>query len=66
MNEDGAAYVVHPAGRSMAAAEVHRARAITRRAERAAVAAAAEVALNPQALAYINRCPIICSCWRGF
>jgi cob(I)alamin adenosyltransferase len=42
-------------GGLMAAAEVHRARAITRRAERAAVAAAAEVALNPQALAYINR-----------
>jgi cob(I)alamin adenosyltransferase len=43
-----------PSG-SIAAAEVHRARAITRRAERAAVAAASEVALNPQALAYINR-----------
>lgn len=43
-----------PSG-SIAAAELHRARAITRRAERAAVAAAAEVALNPLALAYINR-----------
>ncbi|WP_404711112.1 cob(I)yrinic acid a,c-diamide adenosyltransferase [Sphingomonas sp. MMS24-J13] len=43
-----------PSG-SIAAAELHRARAITRRAERASVAAAAEVALNPQALAYINR-----------
>lgn len=42
-------------GGTIAAAEVHRARAITRRAERAAVAAASEVALNPQALAYINR-----------
>jgi cob(I)alamin adenosyltransferase len=42
-------------GGLLAAAEVHRARAITRRAERAAVASAAEVALNPQALAYINR-----------
>jgi cob(I)alamin adenosyltransferase len=42
-------------GGLIAAAEVHRARAIARRAERAAVAAAGEVALNPQALAYINR-----------
>jgi len=42
-------------GGLIAAAELHRARAIVRRAERAAVAAAAEVALNPQALAYINR-----------
>lgn len=42
-------------GGLIAAAEIHRARAITRRAERAAVAAAAEVTLNPQALAYINR-----------
>ncbi len=38
-----------------AAAHLHLARAITRRAERSAVAAAAEVSLNPQALAYINR-----------
>jgi cob(I)alamin adenosyltransferase len=38
-----------------AAAQLHLARAVTRRAERSAVAAAAEVALNPQALAYINR-----------
>ena len=38
-----------------AAAQLHLARAITRRAERTAVAAAAEIALNPQALAYINR-----------
>jgi cob(I)alamin adenosyltransferase len=34
---------------------LHAARAITRRAERSAVAAATGVALNPQALAYINR-----------
>jgi cob(I)alamin adenosyltransferase len=38
-----------------AAAQLHLARAIVRRAERMAVAAAAEVPLNPQALAYINR-----------
>jgi cob(I)alamin adenosyltransferase len=42
-------------GGSPAAAHVHVARAVVRRAERAAVAAGAEVALNPQALAYINR-----------
>jgi cob(I)alamin adenosyltransferase len=40
-----------PAG----AAELHLARAIVRRAERAAVAAAANVSLNPLALAYLNR-----------
>ena len=38
-----------------AAARVHVARAVVRRAERSVVAAAREVALNPQALAYINR-----------
>jgi cob(I)alamin adenosyltransferase len=39
-----------------AAARVHVARAVVRRAERSVVAAAGrEVALNPQALAYINR-----------
>ena len=38
-----------------AAAQLHLARAVTRRAERTAVAAGAEVSLNPQALAYINR-----------
>jgi cob(I)alamin adenosyltransferase len=38
-----------------AAAHLHLARAVTRRAERAAVAAAATMALNPQALAYLNR-----------
>jgi cob(I)alamin adenosyltransferase len=38
-----------------AAAHVHLARAIVRRAERAAVAAAQTVPLNPQALAYLNR-----------
>jgi cob(I)alamin adenosyltransferase len=42
-------------GGSPAAAAVHLARAITRRAERSATAAAAEVALNPEALAYLNR-----------
>ena len=42
-------------GGSAAAAAVHLARAITRRAERSATAAAAEVALNPHALAYLNR-----------
>jgi cob(I)alamin adenosyltransferase len=38
-----------------AAAAVHLARAITRRAERAAVAAGAARPLNPAALAYLNR-----------
>jgi cob(I)alamin adenosyltransferase len=38
-----------------AAAQLHLARAVTRRAERSAVAAAATISLNPQALAYINR-----------
>lgn len=42
-------------GGSAAAAAVHLARAIVRRAERSATAAAAEVAINPQALAYLNR-----------
>ena len=42
-------------GGSPAAASIHLARAITRRAERTAVRAAGEVALNPQALAYLNR-----------
>lgn len=42
-------------GGSAAAAAVHLARAITRRAERSATAAAVEVALNPHALAYLNR-----------
>ncbi|MBV9839943.1 MAG: cob(I)yrinic acid a,c-diamide adenosyltransferase [Sphingomonadaceae bacterium] len=42
-------------GGSAAAAHVHVARAAARRAERAAVAAGADVALNPQALTYINR-----------
>ena len=43
-----------PGGSTLAAA-LHIARAVTRRAERAAVAAAADVAINPLALAYINR-----------
>ena len=38
-----------------AAAHIHIARAIVRRAERTAVGAAREIAINPQALAYINR-----------
>jgi len=42
-------------GGSPAAAALHMARAVTRRAERALVRAGEEVALNPQALAYINR-----------
>ncbi len=42
-------------GGTAAAAHVHVARAATRRAERAAVAAARAVALNPAALAYLNR-----------
>lgn len=43
-----------PAG-DPGAAHVHVARAVVRRAERSAVAAAGVVALNPQALSYINR-----------
>ena len=43
-----------PGGSGVAAA-IHLARAITRRAERTAVAASHEVSLNPQALAYLNR-----------
>jgi cob(I)alamin adenosyltransferase len=42
-------------GGSGGAAHLHLARTVVRRAERMAVAATAEVALNPQALAYINR-----------
>ena len=42
-------------GGAPAAAAVMLARAVVRRAERMAVAAAAETSLNPQALAYINR-----------
>lgn len=42
-------------GGSPAPAAVHLARAVTRRAERSATAAAVEVAINPQALAYLNR-----------
>jgi cob(I)alamin adenosyltransferase len=37
------------------AAQLHLARTIVRRAERSAVAAGAELALNPLALAYLNR-----------
>jgi cob(I)alamin adenosyltransferase len=42
-------------GGDPAAAHIHVARAATRRAERAMVAAGETVALNPQALAYVNR-----------
>jgi cob(I)alamin adenosyltransferase len=42
-------------GGGEASAHLHVARAIVRRAERAAVAAAAEAKLNPLALTYINR-----------
>ncbi|HEX8258227.1 MAG TPA: cob(I)yrinic acid a,c-diamide adenosyltransferase [Allosphingosinicella sp.] len=42
-------------GGGAGAAHLHLARAIVRRAERSAVAAAAQVSLNPQALIYINR-----------
>ena len=42
-------------GGSPAAAHLHLARAIVRRAERAAVAATREVVLNPLALIYLNR-----------
>lgn len=42
-------------GGGSGSAHLHLARTVVRRAERAAVAAAAEVSLNPQALAYINR-----------
>jgi cob(I)alamin adenosyltransferase len=42
-------------GGSPAAAALHLARAIVRRAERGAVAAAREVRLNPLALIYLNR-----------
>jgi cob(I)alamin adenosyltransferase len=56
MNADLAALdsFILPGG-STAAAAVHLARAIARRAERSAVAAAAQDALNPHALAYLNR-----------
>ena len=42
-------------GGSPAAAALHLARAVTRRAERSAVALAAAAAVNPPALAYLNR-----------
>jgi cob(I)alamin adenosyltransferase len=42
-------------GGSLAAAHMHMARAISRRAERALVAASLDVSINPQALNYINR-----------
>ena len=42
-------------GGSLAAAHMHMARAISRRAERALVAASLDVSINPQALNYLNR-----------
>jgi cob(I)alamin adenosyltransferase len=42
-------------GGEAGAAHLHLARTVVRRAERSAVAAAAEVPLNPLALAYLNR-----------
>lgn len=42
-------------GGNRAAAAIHVARAVARRAERTAVGAARKMAINPQALAYINR-----------
>ena len=42
-------------GGSIAAAHMHMARAISRRAERALVAASLTVSINPQALNYVNR-----------
>ncbi len=56
MNEDlrPLTSFILPGGDHFAAA-LHLARAITRRAERSAVAAAQEVPLNPVAIAYLNR-----------
>jgi cob(I)alamin adenosyltransferase len=56
MNEDLAplASFILPGG-EVAAAHLHLARAIARRAERSAVAAEREAALNPLALTYLNR-----------
>jgi cob(I)alamin adenosyltransferase len=42
-------------GGSAAAGQMHMARAISRRAERALVAASQSVSINPQALTYLNR-----------
>ncbi|MES2098114.1 MAG: cob(I)yrinic acid a,c-diamide adenosyltransferase [Pseudomonadota bacterium] len=42
-------------GGEAGAAQLHLARAVTRRAERSAVAAAASVELSPKALTYLNR-----------
>src|SRR3546814_20828454 len=42
-------------GGNPAAAAIHLARALVRRAESTAVGAAAHVSINPQALAYLNR-----------
>lgn len=42
-------------GGSLPAVQMHMARVISRRAERALVAASLEVAINPQALHYLNR-----------
>ncbi len=53
-NLDPLTSFILPGGEKSAAA-IHVARAIARRAERAAVGAAQVMAINPQALAYINR-----------
>lgn len=42
-------------GGDPAAAHIHLARAVARRAERSVIAAAQAASINPQALAYINR-----------
>jgi cob(I)alamin adenosyltransferase len=52
-------------GGSEGAARTHIARAAVRRAERACTALAAAEPVNPAALAYINRCRIICLFWRA-
>lgn len=56
MNEDMAPLTsfVLPGGTALATA-LHMARAVTRRAERSAIAATRVAPLNPQALAYLNR-----------
>ena len=46
--------LILPAGGG-GSAELHLARAVVRRAERSAVAAARDMALNPRALVYLNR-----------
>jgi cob(I)alamin adenosyltransferase len=59
------AHQLHLPGGSEAAARVHLARAIARRAERAIAALAAAEPVNPAALTYVNRLSDYLSCWRG-